>query len=145
MTLLIFGVDKSRLAGKRIAQDSAHGVQDFDDARFGKVINDRRSFAPGHHQVTLAQDLQVAGGGRLGHVQIGGQLAHVARPVVQGVEDEQPLRVAQRLADAGVQQIQFIDRRLFHAHDPMYSDRRIHEYFTPESVAPPVTFVTRRA
>ena len=110
--------NKSRLTGERIAQDLSHGVEDRDDARLGEVVDDRRAVANRHDEMALAQDLQVAGGGWLRQVEVGGQLAHVARPLVEGVEDAQSLRVAQRLADACVQQVEFFDRRPFHRSLP---------------------------
>ena len=83
-----------------------------------KRVADARPFTLGHHELTLAQDLQVPRDGRLRHVQGFGQLVDVHGPLVQGVQHEDALGVGETLADAGVQEIDFLLQGFVHGCDP---------------------------
>jgi hypothetical protein len=65
----------------------------------------------------------------------------VLRLIMQGIQDEQSLGVAQCLADIAVQQAEFVEGRFVY-HRAMYSFIRIHMQYSRITKELLVTFVT---
>src|SRR5450759_3448975 len=95
------------LLGEAADKHGAHGVERPDDAVVGERVAHAGALALGRDQAPLAEYLEMPRYRGLRHVESLGELADVLRTLGEGVEDEDALRVGQRLTDAGVQQVHF--------------------------------------
>src|SRR5665647_997538 len=106
------------LLGEAADEHGAHGVERPDDAVVGERVAHAGALALGRDQAPLAEDLEMPRYRGLRHVESLGELADVLRTLGEGVEDEDALRVGQRLTDAGVKEVHFFLEAFVHWRTP---------------------------
>jgi hypothetical protein len=80
--------EQTGAAGNAVAQDLAQHVQGLDQAMIVQAIGHAHTLALGLHKPTLAQNFEMAGGGRLWDADFGCQLIVGPRLFSQGIQDE---------------------------------------------------------
>src|SRR5450759_5041440 len=106
------------LLGEGAEEHGAECVERLDDAPVREAVAHGGAVAFGRDEAPLAEDLEMPRHSRLRHVESLGKLGDGPGPLGEGVEDEDALRVGQRLTDAGVQQVHFPFEAFVHWRTP---------------------------
>src|SRR5665648_1283692 len=118
------------LLGEGAEEHGAECVERLDDSPVREAVAHGGAVALGRDEAPLAEHLEMPRYRGLRHVESLGELADVLRTLGEGVEDEDALRVRERLTDAGVKEVHFFLEAFVHWRTP-FGGRPAPERSTP--------------
>src|SRR5665213_741196 len=95
-------------ADQLVVEYLACRVEKLPDGRIADLVQNGRSAALGHDEVTGAQDSQVLGDGRLLGTETGPQLPHALGPVAKHVQYPDPHRIGEDFEELGFEAVAHI-------------------------------------